>query len=119
MANYEALVAMSLAEASAKLRSGEVSSIDLTRGCLDRILRLNPEINAFISVFTESATEQAKTADAEIRNGTVRGPLHGIPIALKDLIDVACEKTTAASALLLDSVALSEADVTIRLRKAG
>lgn len=119
MPDYDSLAAMSLAEAAAKLRSREVRSVDLTRACLDRIQRLDRDINAFITVITDLAMEEAAVADYEVRNGVWRGPLHGIPIALKDLIDVACVRTTAASALLVDSVALSEADITIRLRKAG
>lgn len=119
MFDPDLFAALSLAEASAKLRSGEVRSVDLTGACLDRIHRLDREINAFITVTAESALEQAQVADDEIRRGAFRGPLHGIPVALKDLIDVACVKTTAASALLLDSVALADADVTIRLRRAG
>jgi Asp-tRNA(Asn)/Glu-tRNA(Gln) amidotransferase A subunit family amidase len=119
MNELDAVAAMSLAEASAKLRAKQVRSIDLTRACLERIQRLDGEINAFITVTADSAMEQARASDEEIVRGDLRGPLHGIPIALKDLIDVAGEKTTAASAQLADNVAGRDADVTRHLRAAG
>src|SRR6185312_8189785 len=76
-------------------------------------------LNSFITVTADSALQQARQADLEMRQGLHRGPLHGIPLALKDLIDVAGEKTTAASSLLAHNVALADAPVTRRLRNAG
>ncbi len=101
------------------LREGSVSPVELTAECLARIERLNPQLNAFITVTAESARTQARQAEAEIRRGDWRGPLHGIPLALKDLIDTAGVRTTAASALFKDRIPEEDADVVRRLRAAG
>ncbi|MGB9286173.1 MAG: amidase family protein, partial [Candidatus Sulfotelmatobacter sp.] len=93
-----------IVELAPRLRRKEVSPLDLTRACLERIEKLNPTLNAFITVTAESALAQARTAETEITRGEWRGPLHGIPIALKDLIDTAGTRTTAASALYQDRV---------------
>ena len=61
--------------------------MELTKACLNRIEQLNPKLNAFITISAESSLKEAATADIEIRNGKWKGPLHGIPIALKDNID--------------------------------
>ncbi len=87
-----------ITELASRFRRGEVSPVEITRGCLDRIEKLNPTLNAFITVTAESALEEARAAEKEIRSGVWRGPLHGIPVALKDLIDTAGVRTTAASA---------------------
>jgi len=102
-----------------RLRLREISPVEVTRDCLSRIERLNPGLNAFITVTAESALADASTAETEIGRGEWRGPLHGIPIALKDLIDAAGVRTTAASALYKDRVADADADVVRRLRQAG
>jgi len=88
-----------IAELSPRLRRKQISPVELTRDCLDRIEKLNPALNAFITVTGESAFAEARAAEAEIARGEWKGPLHGIPIALKDLIDTAGTRTTAASAL--------------------
>ena len=93
--------------------------MELTRTCLERIGRLDPELNAFITVTADLALEQARTAEAEINAGGWRGPLHGIPIALKDLIDVAGVRTTAASNQLRNHVASKDAGVITQLKRAG
>ena len=87
----------SILQISELLRKGSVSPVELTTDCLARIEKLNPRLNAFITVTAESALAQARQAEAEIRRGDWRGPLHGIPLALKDLIDTAGVRTTAAS----------------------
>ena len=87
--------------------------------CLERIERLNPALNAFITVMGESALAEARNAAAEIRRGEWRGPLHGVPVALKDLIDTAGVRTTAASSLYKDRVPHQDAEVVRRLRQAG
>jgi aspartyl-tRNA(Asn)/glutamyl-tRNA(Gln) amidotransferase subunit A len=102
-----------------RLRRKEVSPVEVTRGCLDRIEKLNPALNAFISVTGESALAEARSAESEILRGEWRGPLHGIPIALKDLIDTAGTRTTAASALFEHRVPGEDAEVVRRLRQAG
>jgi aspartyl-tRNA(Asn)/glutamyl-tRNA(Gln) amidotransferase subunit A len=106
-------------ELAPRLRRKEVSPVEITRACLDAIAQLNPLLNAFITVMAESALEQARTAEAEMARGDWRGPLHGIPIALKDLIDTAGVLTTAASALYKDRVPSQDAEVVRRLRTAG
>ena len=110
---------LTLGGAAAKLRAGEATSTALTESCLARIAKYDLELNSFITVTSDSALEQARSADREIEAGRWRGPLHGIPIALKDLIDVAGVKTTAASAVLADHIAVTDALVTRRLREAG
>ena len=97
----------------------EVSPVEITRACLERIERLNPALNAFVTVTPESALAEARTAEAEIGRGEWRGPLHGIPVALKDLIDTANVRTTAGSAVHKDRVPQRDAEVVRRLRQAG
>ena len=108
-----------IVELAPRLRRKEVSPLELTRACLDRIEKLNPTLNAFITVTAESALAEARAAEMEISRGEWRGPLHGIPIALKDLIDTAGTRTTAASALYQDRVPTEDAEVVRRLRRAG
>jgi aspartyl-tRNA(Asn)/glutamyl-tRNA(Gln) amidotransferase subunit A len=106
-------------ELAAGLRRKEVSPLALTRACLDRIEKLNPALNAFITVMAESALAEAQAAEIEISRGEWRGPLHGIPIALKDLIDTAGTRTTAASELYQNRVPAEDAELVRRLRQAG
>jgi aspartyl-tRNA(Asn)/glutamyl-tRNA(Gln) amidotransferase subunit A len=101
------------------LREGSLSPVELTEDCLARIEKLNPRLNAFITVTAESARSEARTAEAEIRSGKWRGPLHGVPIALKDLIDTAGVRTTAASSLFKDRIPPEDAEVFRRLKDAG
>ncbi len=108
-----------ISEMAQRLRRREISPVELTRACLERIEKRNPELNAFITVMAESALAEARVAEAEILRGEWRGPLHGVPIALKDLIDTAGVRTTAASALYKDRIPLQDAEVVRRLRQAG
>jgi aspartyl-tRNA(Asn)/glutamyl-tRNA(Gln) amidotransferase subunit A len=101
------------------VRRKEVSPLELTRACLERIEKLNPALNAFITVSADSALAEARAAEIEISRGEWRGPLHGIPVALKDLIDTAGTRTTAASELFEHRVPTEDADVVQRLRRAG
>jgi aspartyl-tRNA(Asn)/glutamyl-tRNA(Gln) amidotransferase subunit A len=117
--NGDALAGLTLAEASARIRAGTVTSTDLVNACLGRIDVYNPKINAFITVMREAALAQARALDAEQRAGRLRGPLHGIPIALKDNIDATGVRTTAASAVFDDRVPTEDAEVTRRLVAAG
>ncbi|HET8889921.1 MAG TPA: amidase [Candidatus Angelobacter sp.] len=110
---------LDLAEASRAVQKKEVSPVELTRACLERIERLNPKLNAFITVTADAALQEARTAEAEIARGEWKGPLHGIPLAVKDLIETAGVKTTAASALLKDNVPKTDAEVIRRLKSAG
>src|SRR5256885_8359558 len=110
---------LSLSEASRLLRQKKVSPVELTQACLARIESLNPTLNAFITVTAESALDAARNAEAQIARGGWKGPLHGIPIAVKDLLDTAGVRTTAASALFKDRVPAQDAEVVRRLRAAG
>ena len=109
----------SISELAPRLRRREISPVEITRDCLARIEKLNPSLNAFITVMAESALAEARSAEAEIGRGEWRGALHGIPVALKDLIDTAGVRTTAASALYKDRVPGEDAEVVRRLRQAG
>ena len=109
----------SILEIGELLRKREASPVELTNDCLAQIERLNPALNAFITVTADLALTQARTAEAEIVRGRWRGPLHGIPLALKDLIDTAGIRTTAASALFKDRIPAEDAEVVRRLKDAG
>jgi aspartyl-tRNA(Asn)/glutamyl-tRNA(Gln) amidotransferase subunit A len=108
-----------LDQAAAMVRQRRVSPVELTQACLRRIEALNPSLNAFITVTAETALSQARAAETEIAARRYRGPLHGIPVALKDLIDTAGVRTTAASAQYADRVPGEDADVVRRLKAAG
>src|ERR1044071_7455874 len=110
---------LSLSEASRLIRDKKISPVELTQRCLNRIERLNPKLNAFITVTAEAALAQAREAEAEIQRGHWRGPLHGIPIALKDLFDTAGVRTTAASGLFKDRVPTQDAEIVRRLKSVG
>jgi aspartyl-tRNA(Asn)/glutamyl-tRNA(Gln) amidotransferase subunit A len=110
---------LSLSEASRLIRDKKVSPVELTQGCLQRIERLNPKLNAFITVTAESALAQAHAAETEIQRGHWRGPLHGVPIALKDLFDTAGVRTTAASELFKDRIPTQDGEIVRRLKDAG
>ena len=88
---------LSLSEACELIRSRKISPVELTRACLSRIDRLNGKLNAFITVTADSALAQARAAEGEIQRGNWKGALHGMPIALKDLIDTGGVRTTAGS----------------------
>jgi aspartyl-tRNA(Asn)/glutamyl-tRNA(Gln) amidotransferase subunit A len=111
--------AETLLEVSARIRAGEVTSTEVTEACLDRIARGNGRVNAFITVSADQALAMARKADREVAAGRWRGPLHGVPVSFKDLVDVAGLPTTAASRLLAGRMAPSDAAVTARLRAAG
>jgi aspartyl-tRNA(Asn)/glutamyl-tRNA(Gln) amidotransferase subunit A len=106
-------------EASQQLRRKKVSPVELTRACLARIERCNRALGAFITVTGETALATARRMQAEQQRGQWRGPLHGIPIALKDNIDTAGVRTTAASELFKDRVPPEDAEVVRRLTAAG
>jgi aspartyl-tRNA(Asn)/glutamyl-tRNA(Gln) amidotransferase subunit A len=110
---------MTLIEAAKALRAGQTSSSELTEEYLKRIEELNPRLNAFLTVTADIAREQALQADRERRSGMDRGPLHGIPIAHKDLFCTAGVRTTSGSKLFEDFVPKFDAAVVERLREAG
>ncbi len=113
------LAFLTLKEASEMVRRKSVSPVDLTSTCLKRIEAYNPALNAFITMTGDKAMETARAMEAEQRRGKWRGPLHGIPIALKDNIDTAGVRTTAASELFKDRVPSEDAEVVRRLKNAG
>ena len=110
---------LTLKQASDLVRRKDVSPVALTEACLARIDRHDRAINAFITVMREQALAAAREMESEIRRGGVRGPLHGIPIALKDNIDTAGVRTTAASGVFKDRVPGEDAEVVRRLKQAG
>lgn len=110
---------LTISEVSELVGSEKISPVELVRECLQRIDRLNPELNAFITVTADSALREARAAEAEIRAGKRRGPLHGIPVGLKDLIDTAGVRTTAASRVFAERVPTQDAEVVTRLHEAG
>jgi aspartyl-tRNA(Asn)/glutamyl-tRNA(Gln) amidotransferase subunit A len=101
------------------IRTRAITSLQATEQCLDRITERNRSLNAYITVLVDEALEQARICDEEIAGGRYRGPLHGVPISLKDLIDVRGTPTTAASRVRDGHVAQRDAVVTGRLRDAG
>ena len=108
-----------IAGASRAIRAGTLSPVTLVEGCLERIRELDPHLHAFVLVRGEAALEEARAAEREIREGHWRGPLHGIPIGLKDNISTRGLRTTACSRRLLSHVPAEGAAVEGRLRAAG
>lgn len=109
----------SILEISRLLRERRLSPVELTEDCLARIAKLDGSLNAFITLTAEAALDQARHAEDEIRRRNWRGPLHGIPIALKDLIETAGVRTTAASALFKERIPKEDAEIVRRLKDAG
>ena len=108
-----------LAHVAAELRAGRMKSEKLVEDCLAKIAELQPSLNAFVTVTAEEALEKARAADRRVASGRPIGPLGGIPISLKDLIDQAGVPTTASSLVRRNHVATEDAPVTARLRMAG
>ncbi len=108
-----------IAQLAQALRSRDVTAAAVADECLTVIAERNPLLNAFITVFTEQARDQARRADEDIAAGRYRGPLHGVPVSLKDLIDVKGSPTTAASRVREGHLAAADAPVVTRLREAG
>src|SRR5271169_5786724 len=108
---------LTLTQAAEQIRTRRISPLELTRECLSRIERLNPILNAFITVTGDLALEQARQAEAEVTAGNWRGPLHGIPIGLKDLLDVSGVLTTAASNQFCNRIATDDAQLVKLLKQ--
>ncbi len=113
------LTSLSVMEASSLIRRRELSPVELTQAFLDRIELLQPVVNAYNTVTAEIALSQALILEQELMRGTWHGPLHGIPIGLKDNIDTAGILTTASSTLLKDRIPNTDAPIYKRLRDAG
>jgi aspartyl-tRNA(Asn)/glutamyl-tRNA(Gln) amidotransferase subunit A len=110
---------MTIEQFGRRWRAREVTSVRATEECLRRIERDNPTLNAFITVMADEALRQAREADQELAAGTDRGPLHGVPISLKDLLDVRGVPTTAASHVRDGCIAERDAPTVVHLRQAG
>ena len=108
-----------LAEVGRLLESKALTAEAVTEKCLERVTEQNRSLNAFITVLVDEALAQAREADREIAEGRYRGPLHGVPISLKDIIDLRDAPTTAASRVRDGHVARRDATVVSRLRQAG
>src|SRR5262245_18896253 len=108
----------SLLDVGRAIRAGGTTAEAVTSRCLAAIRDRDPSINAFIAVFADQALEAARTADRELAAGRDRGPLHGVPISLKDIVDLAGVPTTAATHVRRDHVAQRDATVVTRLRDA-
>jgi aspartyl-tRNA(Asn)/glutamyl-tRNA(Gln) amidotransferase subunit A len=101
------------------LQSRRISPVEVMRSQLERIDRINPKLNAYLTVFPEQAMREARDAEREIMDNRYRGPLHGVPIAVKDLFDLEGVETTAGSVILRGHVARRDAAVVARLRRQG
>src|ERR1700759_2732716 len=110
---------LSLTEVSGMIRSGKVTSVALVNALLERIAVYNPKVNCYVTVMKQEALAQAAALDAEAKGGKFRGPLHGIPLALKDNIHTDGTRTTAASPMFKDRIPDEDADIVVRLKKAG
>ena len=110
---------LSIAELGAKLRDRSLTSRQLTEIYLERIGRIGTQLNAFITVTADLAREQADRADTELASGHDRGPLHGIPYAVKDLVDTAAIRTTYGCKAFLGRLPTRDAALVTRLRDAG
>ena len=110
---------LSIREASQLLRRRKISTVELLNAILERIDRLNPELNAFITIAAERALADAQRAQREISRGGNRGPLHGIPLLIKDNIETRGIRTTAGSKILANFIPERDADVVSALRQAG
>jgi aspartyl-tRNA(Asn)/glutamyl-tRNA(Gln) amidotransferase subunit A len=109
----------SIGELSKRIHEQAVSPVEVIEACLTRIAKLNPTLNAFITVMADDARKQAKAAGAEIKAGKWRGPLHGLPVAVKDFYDTAGVTTTAGFEQFKDRVPQTDAEAVKRLKRAG
>src|SRR5437763_5833979 len=110
---------MTVAEAARAIAARELSPVELMNALLERISRLDPKLNVFVRLDGAAAMEAARAAEAEIVSGRRRGPLHGVPVGIKDIIDVAGLPTTCHSKILIDNIASADAVCVSRLRAAG
>ena len=101
------------------IRKQEVSPVEVVNACLMRIERINPKLNAFITVLADQVREDARVAESEIKAGKWRGPLHGIPVGIKDFYDTAGIKTTAAFEHFKDRMPRKDAVAVAKLKEAG
>lgn len=110
---------VSISELSERIREQEISPVQVVNSCLKRIAHLNPSLNAFITILADHAIGRAKIAEAEIKGGHWRGPLHGIPVGIKDFYDTAGIRTTAASKGFTNRIPTRDAAGVAKLKDAG
>src|SRR5438552_6340183 len=110
---------LSIAELGTLIESKRIAPVEAVDACLARIDALNPRLNAFITVLADQARAQARDAEAEIKRGKWRGPLHGIPVGIKDFYDTAGVKTTAAFEKFINRVPSRDAVAVEQLKQAG
>jgi aspartyl-tRNA(Asn)/glutamyl-tRNA(Gln) amidotransferase subunit A len=110
---------MTIEEFARQLRAGKTTSQEVTAACLKRIASDNGRLNAFILVMADRALDEARQADRDLAAGVDRGPLHGVPISIKDIVDIRDLPTTAASRVREGHLAVRDAGVVARLRHAG
>jgi aspartyl-tRNA(Asn)/glutamyl-tRNA(Gln) amidotransferase subunit A len=114
-----ALYTLTIAQAAEQMRTRQLSPVALVRSCLERIEQLEPRLQAWVTVDREGALHAAKQCEEEIGQGRYRGPLHGVPIGLKDIFYTKGLKTTAGSPIYTDFVPDYDATTVRRLREAG
>jgi len=110
---------LTAAETARAIAARKLSPVELMNALLERIGRLDRKLNVFIRLDADAAMDAAKAAEAESASGHRRGPLHGVPVGIKDIIDVAGLPTTCHSKLLIDNIASSDAVCVSRIRAAG
>jgi aspartyl-tRNA(Asn)/glutamyl-tRNA(Gln) amidotransferase subunit A len=110
---------LTLAEVGHELRLKRLSPVEVTAAYLERIQELDPQLHAFITLMDRDAQSAAQAAESEIRRGEYRGPLHGVPIAIKDIVDVKGQRMTCGAKFLKDNISSVDADVIERLKRAG
>src|SRR5687768_16035452 len=115
----DSLVYATLQDVARLIKAQKLSPLELVDICLQQIENLNPDLNAFITILAEEAREQARVAEAEIKAGKWCGPLHGIPVSIKDFYDTAGIRTTAAFEHFKDRVPTKDAVGVRKLKEAG
>ena len=118
-ASDDEIAGLTLLEASSRIHSRSITSVQLTKAMLNRIGVYDPKVNAYITVMAAEALKQASQLDEEAKSSRFRSPLHGIPIAVKDNIDTAGTRTTAASPMFKARVPTEDAEVVTRLKASG
>jgi Asp-tRNA(Asn)/Glu-tRNA(Gln) amidotransferase A subunit family amidase len=119
MPSVEPLTDLGVLEAADSIRRGACSSVALVEACLARVRALEPELQAWAYVDADGALAAARERDAEVRAGRLRGPLHGVPLGIKDIFDVASLPTTAGAAAFAHTWPARDSGAVSRLRAAG
>lgn len=113
------MISLRIGELASKLERREISPVEVVEECISRIDQINTKQNAFVTVTADSARRAAKNAEDEIQAGKYRGPLHGIPVGVKDIIDTSNVRTTYGSAIFRNHIPVKDATVVARLKEAG